>query len=327
MLEINPRNARTWSRVGVRASYGMAMLEAVKQHPQVMAMSADLGRSSGFGPLMAQFPDQFVNAGIAEQNMVGVAAGMAREGFQVFASSFAPFVSMRASEQVRMNLGYMAMPVKLVALGSGLSMGFLGNSHYGLEDVAVMRTIPGLTIISPADCGEVFKVVQACIDFPQPVYIRLTGAVNAPVVYESDYEFHIGRAHVLGEGEDLCLVATGSMVAVALAVAAELATTRGVRAAVVNLHTLKPLDEAALVEQFRRCQLVVTLEEHSLVGGLGSAVAELRSRLNLSARHVAIGIADAYVKTGNYAYALHEAGLSREKVLECVSRYLNDPVI
>lgn len=322
MLEINPRNARTWARIGVRASYGMAMLEAVRHKPQVIAMSADLGRSSGFGPLMAQFPEQFVNVGIAEQNMVGVAAGMVREGFDVFASSFAPFVSMRASEQVRMNLGYMEIPVKLVALGSGVAMGFLGNSHYGLEDMAVMRTIPGLTLISPADCAEVFKVVQACLDYPHPVYIRLTGSVNAPVVYDAEYEFRIGRAHVLRDGSDLCLVAAGSMVAVALAVADDLQSSAGIQAAVVNMHTLKPLDEACLEEQCQRSSLIVTLEEHSIIGGLGSAVAEWRSRRNVSNRHVAIGIQDTFLKTGNYAYALHEAGLSKEKVLEKIKSEL-----
>lgn len=324
MVELNKKNARLWSRIGVRASYGMAMLEAAKQDAKVLAMSADLGRSSGLNQLMSLFPEQFVNAGIAEQNMIGVAAGMAREGFKVFASSFAPFISMRASEQVRMNLGYMNIPVKLVALGSGVSMGFLGNSHYGLEDVAVMRTIPGLTIVSPADCGEVFKVIQASVDYPGPVYIRLTGGVNNPIVYQEDYSFEFGRAVCVHEGEDLCIIAAGSMVATAIEVAKDLQLANGMSVKVVNMHTLKPLDEICMAKIFEGFSTVVTLEEHTVIGGLGGAVSEVKSRGNYSARHIAIGIADCYVKTGNYGYTLNEAGLSREKVVANILGKLKD---
>nr|WP_169618099.1 SDR family oxidoreductase [Ruegeria sp. PR1b] len=181
MLEISKRNARMWSRMGIRAFYGQALSAIASENPNVLALSADLGRSSGLDRFSKEYPAQFLNTGIAEQNMVGVAAGLARTGFDVFASTFAPFASMRAAEQVRMNMGYMHEPVKLVALGSGLAMGFLGNSHYGLEDLAVMRAIPGLTVVSPADCAEIYKVLLACVDYAHPVYIRLTGAINCPV--------------------------------------------------------------------------------------------------------------------------------------------------
>lgn len=314
MIEINKKNAKAWSRIGVRASYGLALLEAAKIDPSVIAMSADLGRSSGLNQFMTKFPSQFVNAGIAEQNMVGVASGMSREGFKVFASSFAPFVSMRACEQVRMNLGYMQLPVKLVALGSGLAMGFLGNSHYGLEDSAVMRTIPGLTIISPADCGEVFKVIEASLKYPYPVYIRLTGGVNNPVVYQEDYHFEIGKAVHIKEGKDLCIIASGSMVATAVNVALEVEDSHGLSVKVVNMHTLKPFDEASVLMLFNCFSTLVTLEEHTVIGGLGSAVSEMKSRENLSSKHIAIGIDDCYVKTGDYSYALHQAGLSQERI-------------
>lgn len=321
MPEISKRNARTWSRIGVRATYGMAMLEAAKNNPDVIAMSADLGRSSGLNQLISQLPEQFVNVGISEQNMIGVAAGLTREGFKVFASSFAPFVSMRASEQVRMNLGYMNIPVRLVALGSGVGMGFLGNSHFGLEDMSVMRAIPGMTIVSPADCSEVFKVVEAAVDYDQPLYIRLTGGVNNPVVYTDDYEFSFGKAITLKDGGNLALVANGSMVATALAVAEELESELGVKTCVINMHTVKPLDEVCLSEVFSRCSTVVSVEEHTVVGGLGSAIAEFKSKVNASARHISIGINDCYVKTGNYQYSLESAGLSKEKV---VSRLMEE---
>ncbi len=326
MIEINKKNTRTWSRIGVRATYGMALLEAAKDDPLVLAMSADLGRSSGLNQFISKFPDQFVNAGIAEQNMVGVAAGMAREGFSVFASSFAPFISMRASEQVRMNLGYMNIPVKLVALGSGLSMGFLGNSHYGLEDAAVMRAIPGLTVVSPADCAEVFKVIRASINYPHPVYIRLTGGVNNPIVYQDDYEFEFGKAVCVKEGKDLCIVATGSMVAIAITVANEIEALKGMSVKVVNMHTLKPLDEKYLSELFGLFTTIVSLEEHSVVGGLGSAISEFKARENYLARHVSIGIEDCYVKAGDYQYALAEAGLTKDKIISNILNKLCIPL-
>lgn len=305
-----------WSRMGVRACYGMALYEAAKADPDVLAMSADLGRSSGLNQLMSQLPEQFVNAGIAEQNMVGVASGLAREGYKVYASSFAPFVSMRASEQVRMNLGYMGLPVRLVALGSGLAMGFLGNSHYGLEDVAVMRAIPGMTVVSPADCAEVFKVIQASLEFEGPLYVRLTGSINNPPVYNQEYEFALGKAITLREGTDLCIVATGSMVATAAKVAEYLETHNGLTTKVVNMHTIKPLDEDTLNRLFTNFDGVCTLEEHSLIGGLGSAVAELMAKSHTRVRLLMLGINDCYVKTGDYHYALQQAGLSVDQVAE-----------
>ena len=251
--------------------------------------------------------------------MVGVAAGMANEGFQVFASSFAPFVSMRASEQVRMNLGYMSLPVKLVALGSGVAMGFLGNSHYGLEDVAVMRSIPGMTVVSPCDCVEVRKVVDAAVAFDGPMYIRLTGAVNAPIVYESDYEFELGKVDTLRQGDgSICIIASGSGVALAQTTADRLAASIGVNTTVLNCHTIKPLDSESIATAINAHQLTVTIEEHTIIGGLGSAIAELKADLGLTGRLLRIGIPDSYVPTGDYAFALEQSGLSSELITEKV---------
>jgi transketolase len=210
-------------------------------NPNVIALSADLGRSSGLDRFSREYPDQFMNTGISEQNMVGVSAGLSRMGFDVFASTFAPFASMRASEQVRMNMGYMHEPVKLVALGSGLAMGFLGNSHYGLEDLAVMRAIPGLTVISPADCVEVFKTLEACIGFEHPVYIRLTGAVSCPVVYTEDYEFQIGRAVWIRQPQKVTIISAGTTVGHCMKAADALAED-GIEVGLLNMHTVKPLD-------------------------------------------------------------------------------------
>jgi len=212
MFEINQSNARQWSRIGSRGVFGQAILAVAEHHPEMMVMSADLGNSSGLDRFKKSYPEQFLNVGIAEQNMIGVAAGLAKEGYNVFATSFAPFITMRAAEQVRMNLGYMNMNVKAVAIGSGVSMAFLGNSHYGIEDAAVMRAIPNITVVCPADCAEIFKTVQAAANFKGPMYIRLTGAVGNPPLYTEDYDFEIGKAIVLREPADVTLIATGSMV-------------------------------------------------------------------------------------------------------------------
>jgi transketolase len=255
--------------------------------------------------------------------MIGVSAGLAREGYQVFASSFAPFISMRASEQIRMSLGYMQYPVKLVALGSGLVMGFLGNSHYGIEDMAVIRSIPGMSIISPADCVELIKTLQAALSYDYPLYIRLTGGVDAPIVYDNDYDFQIGKSVVLSQGEDLCIIGIGSMVSRALELARKLNERYAIKSTVVNMHTLKPLDTSSLHRLFKHFSKIITIEEHTLIGGLFSAIAEFKSLNNYAAHLIPFGIKDEYLEAGNYHFTLKEAGLDIEQLFLELKRILN----
>ncbi|MEI6813877.1 MAG: transketolase C-terminal domain-containing protein [bacterium] len=312
MLEITPNNARTWSRMGSRATFGQAIL-AIAERPNLMVLSADLGNSSGLDRFKTAFPDKFLNVGIAEQNMIGVAAGLAKEGFVVFATSFAPFITMRASEQIRMNLGYMDLNVKAVAIGSGVSMAFLGNSHYGIEDAAIMRSIPNLTVVSPADCAEIVKTVAAAAEFEGPMYIRLTGAVNNPVVYTEDYEFEIGKAITLREGTDITIIACGTMVHESLE-AAKVLETAGVSATVVNMHTIKPLDLSVIDKAVASSRLIVTVEEASIIGGLGGAVAEYKSTLKGAPPQLILGLPDHFGKTAEYRYLLEYYGLVGAKI-------------
>ena len=314
MVELSSRNARTWSRIGPRAVYGQALTALATENENIIAMSADLGRSSGLDRFSKEYPDQFLNTGIAEQNMVGCAAGLARMGFDVFASTFAPFASMRASEQVRMNMGYMGEPVKLVALGSGLAMAYLGNSHFGLEDVAVMRTVPGLTIISPADCSEIYKTLEACVGFDQPVYIRLTGTPNAPVVYTEDYTFEIGKAVWLTPPREVMLISSGTTVGHCL-LAAEKLKEAGLEVGVLNMHTIKPLDAVALADVARHASTVFVIEEHTTVGGLGSAILDHYNASGMPfPRIVTHGIPDRFVEAGDYAFMLKAARLDGEGI-------------
>ena len=194
MEKINNKNVRQWSRLGPRAMFGQFMLEVGEKFENLMVLSADLGRSSGLDRFKKKFPKKYLSVGISEQNLIGVAAGLAKEGYKVFVTSFAPFLSMRASEQIRMNLGYMKLPVNLVALGSGVSMGYLGNSHFGLEDIAIMRTIPGLKISCPADPGEMRKMIFDYLSKKHgPSYIRLTGVPGSPYVYDEEYSYKFGE--------------------------------------------------------------------------------------------------------------------------------------
>lgn len=321
MLAINASNVRQWSRIGSRGMFGQAILSIGDTYPDLVVMSADLGNSSGLDRFKKTHPEKFLNTGIAEQNMIGVAAGLAKEGYNVFATSFAPFISMRAAEQVRMNLGYMALNVKAVAIGSGVSMGLLGNSHYGLEDVAVMRAIPNVTVVCPADCAEIVKTVQAAAEFKGPMYIRLTGAVNNPPVYKDDYDFRIGKAITLRTGTDVAIVATGSMVFESIEAANQL-NTKGISAAVVNMHTIKPLDTETLDAIMANCKMLVTVEEHSVVGGLGSAVAEYKCAKRNSPPQLMIGLPDRFDKAGDYRFVLEKHGLTGASIAVRVTEFM-----
>lgn len=326
MFEITRANSRTWSRMGARAFYGSALSAIASENTNIIAMSADLGRSSGLSRFANERPDQYINTGIAEQNMVGVAAGLTRMGFDVFASTFAPFASLRAGEMVRMNMGYMHEPVKLVALGSGLAMGFLGNSHYGLEDVGVMRTVPGLTIISPADCAEIMKTLQACVGFKHPVYIRLTGAINLPVVYEEDYDFVIGKGVWIRPVQRTTIISSGTSVGHALAAVKELDEV-GANFGLLNMHTIKPLDAEAIAHCVANCDQICVIEEHTSVGGLGSAVLQHinENHPDYRGRILLHSISDNYVQTGNYAYLLETNKLDASGIREFLRERVGAP--
>lgn len=314
MIQVSKREAKLWSRLGARATYGQAILEMARQRGDFYVMSADLCQSSGLFKFREEFPDRFINSGIAEQNLIGVAAGMAKDGTCIFASSFAPFVTMRACEQVRMNMGYMQLNIKTVGLGSGLIMAQLGNSHYGVEDGSVMRVIPGMTVVNPADGVEIMKTVEALCDYPHPAYLRLTGGPGLPMVHEDDIDFQIGKAINLREGKDIAIVACGTMVYYAKK-AAELLAEKGIEASVIDMHTIKPIDKEAIDAELGK-QLLVTVEEASIVGGLGSAVAEYIAPKKQKPAQLMLGIKDTFPHAGTYQYLLEECRLTAPQIVE-----------
>lgn len=321
-MEINRKVAVRWSKMGPRAVYGKIMSDIALDNDDVLLVSADLGRSSGLANFYRNYPKRFVNTGIAEQNMVGVAAGLTRTDFKVYASTFAPFASMRAAEQVRMNMGYMHEPVKLVALGSGVAMAFLGNSHFGLEDLAVMRAIPELTIISPADCIELYKVLHATLGYDHPVYIRLTGTINCPVVYEEDYEFEIGKPNWILPKGDVNVFACGSTVGQAKKAIEKLSQEQGLNIGLLNFHTLKPINNYWLAEQISGTQKLFIFEEHTAVGGLRSLLCDFMIEFNLRIDVVAHSLPDAYLETGEYDYLIGLYGLDADGIEKKIRKNL-----
>jgi transketolase len=297
------------------------MLDAAADADDLMLLTADLAITSGLERFRNTYPDKFLNVGIAEQNMIGIAAGFAKEGFNTFATTFATFAAMRAYETVRVHLGYMQRNVKVIGLASGLAMGQFGNTHYGIEDAALMRAVPGLTVIAPADGAEIVKTVYALMHHEGPVYVRLTGAMNNPMVYKDDYDFKIGKAVHLREGSDVAIFATGTMVHESLVAASSL-SKQGISASVTNIHTLKPLDTDAVDKACAGARLLVTVEEHSTIGGLAGAIAEYTAQRGGAPRQMPIGLPDSFVKNGDYKYLLQKHGLTGSQIAEKIAARL-----
>lgn len=317
MSVFTPANIRMWSRLGSCGAYGFAMNLLAENNNNIAAITSDLCYYSGLDRFKKLHPECFYNVGIAEQNMLGVAAGMASEGFNVFASTYATFAAARILDQVRVNMGYMKLPVKLVGLTAGLSVGILGPTHIGNEDIAAIRPIPNIILVSPADTTETVKAILAAATIEQPFYIRLSGVMGSPVVYNDDYEFTIGKAIKLRSGKDICIIATGTMVAESLK-AADILSQQGISASVIDMHTIKPLDTDIIRENLN-CKLLVTVEEHSRIGGLGAAVAESISEYANTPPHMIIGISDNYPHADTYNKLIEECGLTAASIADKIS--------
>ena len=319
MIDYSPVNIRTWSMLGQRGTLGVALTEMAENDPDLIVLTADLGRTSGLARFMEKKPGQFFNMGIAEQNMVAMASGLAKEGKHVFATSFANFLAMRSYEQIRLCLGYMNFPVKVIGIGSGYAMGFFGNSHYGIEDISLMRMIPNLIVLSPADCMEVVKCLHAVKDIPGSVYIRLSGTMNQAIVYRQDYDFTIGKAVHLDEnrGKDITIFATGTMVAESLKAAKKL-RENDLDVHVINIHTISPLDRDAVRIACRNSQLIVSVEEHSTVGGLGGAISEVMTETGSVPPLLRIGMPNMFVHPGEYKYLLEQYALTANGIASTI---------
>ena len=299
-------------KIATRQSYGDALAQLGEEFP-IIVLDADLSKSTKTEVFKKKYPDRFINMGIAEANMMSTAAGLAACGKTVFASSFAMFAAGRAFEQVRNSVGYPHLNVIIGATHAGISVGEDGATHQCCEDIALMRTIPGMTIINPADETEAKKAVRAALEIDGPVYMRF-GRLAVPVIFDDDYKFEVGKGVELREGNDVTIVATGLMVNEALE-AHELLKNEGINARVINIHTIKPLDNDIILKAAKETGAVVTAEEHSVIGGLGGAVSELLSE-NYPVPVLKLGVYDVFGHSGPASKLLDEFGLRAVNIAE-----------
>ncbi len=300
-------------KVATRDAYGKALVELGRQNPNVVVLDADLAKSTRTEWFAKEFPDRFFDMGIAEQNMIGTAAGLAISGKIPFASSFAVFATGRAWEQIRLTVSYAKTNVKICATHAGVSVGEDGPTHQANEDITLMRALPNMTVIVPADANEAYQAVFAIAEYVGPCYLRL-GREKFPVILGPDYKFEIGRAAVLRDGSDVAIIACGAMVCQALE-AAEMLEGEGISARVVNMSTIKPLDVGAVEAAARQCGCIVTAEEHTVIGGLGSAVAEaVAETFPVPIRR--IGMQDCFGHSGKPMELFEKYGLTAKHIAQ-----------
>ena len=306
-------------KIATRESYGKALAELGAEHKDIVVLDADLAEATKTGVFKKAFPERFIDCGIAESNMMGVAAGIASTGLVPFASSFAMFAAGRAFEQVRNSIGYPHLNVKIGATHAGISVGEDGATHQCNEDIALMRTIPGMVVISPADDVEAKAAVKAAYEHQGPVYLRF-GRLAVPVINDRpDYKFELGKGVVLREGKDLTIIATGLPVSSCLEAAEKLAAD-GIDAKVINIHTIKPLDEELVVAAAKETGKVVTVEEHSVIGGLGSAVCDVLAE-KAPTKVLKIGINDTFGESGPAAELIKKYGLDTDSIYEKIKEF------
>ena len=308
-------------KIATRDVYGKTLVELGKVNKDIVVLDADLSCSTKTSTFAKEFPDRFFNMGIAEQDMISTAAGLASCGKIAFASTFAVFASGRAWDQIRMSLAYTRLNVKVVVTHAGITTGEDGASHQANEDIAIMRALPNLTVIVPSDAVETAKVIQAAAEFNGPAYIRLSRPATPVINDNADYQFKIGKGITLKEGKDVTIFACGVMVVMALDAADELAK-ENISVKVVNLHTIKPLDKDLIIQSAKETGAVVTAEEHSILGGLGGAVAEVLVE-NYPVPMIRVGIRDVFGESGQPDELLVKYGLTAKNLAEAAKNVIN----
>jgi transketolase len=321
-MEINKLTARTCAKLGQSGTiFGLSLLDIMKTNSNVFALSSDMSRTAGLDRFKTQYPDNFFNTGIAEQNLIGIASGLSSEDKTVIATTQAVFISMRSYEQLRQYLGYMQHKVIVIGIGAGFALTFFGNTHYAIEDISIVRSIPQMTVLSPSDAGQAAKIFEAAVKLNSPAYIRLVGGLNCPIVYKEDYELEIGKSIVIKEGTDITIFATGIMVYNSLK-AAELLEQKNISVKIVDMHTIKPLDRQ-IIKESANSKLFVSVEEHNIIGGLGSAISEYLAEQGGKAPLLRLGVKDTFSIVGNYEYLLEQHRLTSELIDEDILQKYN----
>jgi len=311
-------NAYDAATMAAREIYGRTLAELGEHNDKIVGLTADLEKTTAFIHFAEAFPDRFFNVGIAEQNMIGIAAGLAKAGLIPFASTMAVFASLRACEQVRTDVAYQNLPVKIIATHSGISFGHAGTTHHCTEDLAIMRSMANMTVICTADGTETAKAVKACLDIPGPVYIRVGRGFEPPCYESDDYLFEIGKAVTMRDGTDLTIICCGVAVLQSLNAAKTLAENDGLSVRVINMHTIKPIDREAILSAVDETRRILTIEEHNVIGGLGDAVASVIAESGKGCVFKKHGLEDEYATIG-YAEDLYtHYGLDANGIIDKV---------
>ncbi len=305
------------SKIATREAYGRALAKLGAENKDIVVLDADLSKSTKTSDFAKEFPERFFDMGVAEQNMLGTAAGLAAAGKIPFASSFAIFATGRAFEQIRNSIAYPALNVKIAASHAGISVGEDGASHQSVEDIAIMRALPNMTLIIPADAVETELAVKAAVNIKGPVYIRL-GRLAQPVLYNETYNYQVGKAVTLKDGSDAAVIACGLMVSPALE-AADWLAGENIKVRVINMHTVKPIDREAIMKAARDTKAIITAEEHNIIGGLGSAVAEVLVQTTPVVQEM-VGIKDSFGESGIPTELLEKYGLTATDIAAAVKR-------
>lgn len=327
MLDITPTNIRTWSRLGQRgAFFAIALPDIAEKKADLRLLTADVAILSGMDRFINKYPGKFLNVGIAEQNMIGIAAGLAMSGDCVFATTYASFIAVRSLEHVRQHLSHMRCNIKVIGTAAGTVAAKSGVSHWATEDMAFMRVLPNIQVLSAADSLEAIKIAQYAASNVIPMYIRLSGGLQSPIVYSEDYKFEPGKLVQIKSGSKIAIIATGLMVAESMQ-AADLLRTEGMDVAIYNMHTIKPIDKSGLDRIFAEFDLIVTVEEHNIIGGMGSAIAEYKALVSNAPKQVFIGFNDTFTEAGSQRFVWSQAGLTSNQIAEKIKKeweHLND---
>ena len=322
MNSLSSQLLNDWTCHGHRTAMAKSLELLAMEYPELCVITADLTPTARLIDFKNNFPDRFMDVGIAEQNLIDFAAGLAVEGLHPVAVGLAAMVPMRCAEQMRVGLGYMNLPATVVSIEAGVRFGPLGNTHYAMDDIAVVRAIPNFTVVCPSDAYQIYASLRAAMTHTGPMYIRLTGGPGSPLMYPDELDFTIGKAIEYRKGTDVAFISTGSMLADSVDAAAFL-DSNNISSRVIDMHTIKPLDTDMLDDVIANNSLIVTVEEHSSIGGLGSAVAEYKSRFASAPKQVMASLGDKFQILGDHAYLLDANGLTAEGLAHLVMDQLS----
>lgn len=323
---INKSSSRIFARLGQSgAAFGIGLIEEAKINENIIVLTADMAKPAGLSKFSALYPDRFYNVGIAEQNLVGISAGITNEGFKVISSAQACFLSMRCYEQVRQYSGYMGLPIIYVGVASGFALTFFGNTHYALEDISLYKSIPGMVVISPSDSGQSIKAMIAALNSNHPVYIRCTGIPGLAPIYDEEYKFEIGKGIILQDGYDIAIVSSGAVTKNVISAAEVLEDEYDLSIKIIDMHTVSPIDKA-LLSSCLNCKIIVTVEEHFIDGGLGSVVAEFLADNSTIQRPylLRLGVNNKFSIPGDYQYLLKSNELDKDGLVKNISIAIKD---